>query len=151
VTARPGLDDADVGWSLVTTRPALEHRAVITGTRREELVGGLAAAAAGDPAPNVVTGAVTGDAGKTVFVFPGQGSQWAGMGRELAGTSPVFAARLAECGAALAPHVDWDLLDVIDEAEGAPGLDSAAVVQPVRTQSRRPGSRSGVEKSLCQS
>ena len=132
VSARPGLDDADVGWSLVTTRPVLEHRAVVTGTGREELVAGLAAVAAGEPAANVMTGVVpAGGAGKTVFVFPGQGSQWAGMGRELAGASAVFAARLAECGAALARYVDWDLLEVIGEADGAPGLDSAAVVQPV--------------------
>ena len=130
VTARPGLDPADVGWSLVTTRPVLEHRAVITGTGREELTAGLAAVTAGQPAPGVVTGAVAGDAGKTVFVFPGQGSQWAGMGRELAGTSPVFAARLAECGAALARYVDWDLGAVISGADGAPELDSAGVVQP---------------------
>src|ERR1035441_2825233 len=53
------------------------------------------------------------------------------MGRELAAVSPVFAARLAECGAALAPHVGWDLGDVIAGAEGAPGLEAAEVVQPV--------------------
>ena len=65
-----------------------------------------------------------------VFVFPGQGSQWAGMGAELARSSPVFAGRLAECGAALAPYVDWDLLEVLAGAGGAPGLEAAEVVQP---------------------
>ncbi|HEY2268014.1 MAG TPA: acyltransferase domain-containing protein, partial [Streptosporangiaceae bacterium] len=53
------------------------------------------------------------------------------MGRELAAASPVFAARLAECARALAPHVGWDLLDVIAGVDGAPGLDSAEVTQPV--------------------
>ena len=63
-------------------------------------------------------------------MFPGQGGQWAGMGAELAAASPVFAARLAECAAALAPYVDWDLAEVIAGAAGAPGLDRAEVVQP---------------------
>ena len=53
-----------------------------------------------------------------MFVFPGQGGQWAGMGRELAACSPVFAARLAECGRALAPHVDWYLEEVLAGADG---------------------------------
>jgi acyl transferase domain-containing protein/NADP-dependent 3-hydroxy acid dehydrogenase YdfG/acyl carrier protein len=53
------------------------------------------------------------------------------MGRELAGQSPVFAARLADCAAALAPYVDWSLHDVLAGDDGAPGLDRADVVQPV--------------------
>ncbi|HEY7147797.1 MAG TPA: SDR family NAD(P)-dependent oxidoreductase, partial [Streptosporangiaceae bacterium] len=131
VTARPDLDPGDVGWSLATSRSVFEHRAVVTGAGREELLAGLGAVAAGEPAAGVVTGSVpAGGAGRVAFVFPGQGSQWAGMGAELLGCSPVFASRLAECGRALAPYVDWDLTDVISGAPGAPGLESADVVQP---------------------
>src|SRR5450755_3065352 len=53
------------------------------------------------------------------------------MGRELAAACPVFAARLAQCGAALAPYVGWDLGEVLAGAAGAPGLEAAEVVQPV--------------------
>ena len=124
-----------MAWSLATTRSAFEHRAVITGACRDELAAGLAAVAAGQPGHGVVTGTVPpGDGpGRVVFVFPGQGGQWAGMGRELAAASPVFAARLAECSRALARYADWapaDLDDVLAGADGAPGLDRADVVQP---------------------
>ncbi|HEY2264169.1 MAG TPA: type I polyketide synthase, partial [Streptosporangiaceae bacterium] len=83
--ARPELDPADVAWSLATTRSAFEHRAVVTGGDRDELAAGLAAVAAGEPAAGVVTGtAEAAGSGRVVFVFPGQGGQWAGMGRDLA-------------------------------------------------------------------
>ena len=122
LAARPELDHADVSWSLATSRASLEHRAAIIG----DLMTGLAAVAAGEPAPGVVTGtADPGGPGRVVFVFPGQGSQWTGMGRDLAVSHPVFAARLAECGRALAPYVDWDLDEVL-----ASGPDQADVVQP---------------------
>ena len=61
VAARPDLNPVDVGWSLAATRLAFEHRAVVTGEDREELLAGLAALAAGQPAPAVITG-VAGDA-----------------------------------------------------------------------------------------
>ncbi|WP_267898601.1 type I polyketide synthase [Actinomadura sp. WAC 06369] len=128
VLARPELPVRDVAWSLATTRAALEHRAVVLGDDRSGLISGLAAVATGQPATGVITGSVAPNgAGRTAFVFPGQGSQWVGMGRELADVSPVFAARLAECAAALAPHVEWDLDDVLT---GRHGFEAADVVQP---------------------
>ncbi|MFC9324587.1 type I polyketide synthase [Kitasatospora sp. NPDC057015] len=118
-------DPVDTAYSLVTTRAALEERAVLIGDPA-----GLAALARGDSAAGLVRG--TADlAGRTVFVFPGQGSQWAGMALELLDTAPVFADRIEACAAALAPHTDWSLLDVLRGADGAPGLDRVDVVQPV--------------------
>src|ERR1039457_7037294 len=126
---RPGLGLADVGWSLATGRSVFEHRAVVTGISGGELVAGLVAVASGDPAAGVITGAVPAQgAGKVVLVFPGQGGQWAGMGRELAAACPVFAAKLAQCGAALAPYVGWDLGEVLAGAAGAPGPEAAGGV-----------------------
>ncbi|MEU8781755.1 beta-ketoacyl synthase N-terminal-like domain-containing protein [Streptomyces sp. NPDC048637] len=125
LAARPELSHRDVAWSLATTRAALHHRAVLLGP---DPLDGLAALAAGRPSAVVVTGEVRPEGpGRTVFVFPGQGGQWVGMGRELAEVSPVFAARLAECAEALGPHVAWELDDVL---AGSYGFEAADVVQP---------------------
>ncbi len=129
VDGRPGLEPADVAWSLAATRSRFDHRAVVVGGDRSELVAGLESLAGGAPAGSVVSGSARSGA-RVVFAFAGQGSQWLGMGRELASCSPVFAARLAECEAALAPFVDWSLADVLSGAEGAPALEAADVVQP---------------------
>ncbi|HEY0936016.1 MAG TPA: beta-ketoacyl synthase N-terminal-like domain-containing protein, partial [Trebonia sp.] len=128
----PDQSAADIAWSLATTRSVFEHRAVVTGAETGELRAGLAAAAAADPAARVITGDVLpGAAGaRPVFVFSGHGAQWAGMGRELLADSPVFAARLAECAAALAPHLDWSLEDVLAGADGTPDLEREDVLQP---------------------
>jgi acyl transferase domain-containing protein len=130
VTRGPESDPADVAWSLVTTRVPFEHRAVVVGSGTEELVAGLGSLVDGVPSGSVVSGTVR-EGARTVFVFPGQGSQWVGMGVELARVSPVFAARLAQCAAALSPYVSWSLADVLSGAEGAPALEAADVVQPV--------------------
>ncbi|MEV6129841.1 beta-ketoacyl synthase N-terminal-like domain-containing protein [Streptomyces violaceusniger] len=123
----------EVGWSLITTRTAFEHRAVMVGDDSDELTAALQALASEGTHPGVVhtgTAATPGGAGP-VLVFPGQGSQWAGMGAGLLDASPVFAARVAECERALAPHVDWSLTDVLRGAEGAAELSRVDVVQPV--------------------
>src|SRR5690606_8518111 len=64
---------------------------------------------------------------RIAFVFPGQGSQWAGMGRELLAGEPVFRAAIERCAAALAPHVEWSLRE---QLEAGAALDRIDVVQP---------------------
>ncbi|ROQ57420.1 tylactone synthase/type I polyketide synthase PikAI [Streptomyces sp. 840.1] len=110
--ARLGVEGAprllDVGYSLVTSRSVFEHRQVTVGAR--------------------VVQDVVGPVGRRVLVFPGQGTQWVGMGAGLLESSPVFAARLRECADALAPFVDFDVVEVV-RAGGS--LDGVGVVQPV--------------------
>ncbi|NGO72005.1 type I polyketide synthase [Streptomyces boncukensis] len=126
----PELSAAEVGWSLATTRSAFEHRAVVLGEDRDELLAGMRALAAGEPHPGVVSPeAPAAPAAAPVLVFPGQGAQWAGMGAELLDASPAFAARVAACEEALAPHVDWSLGEVL-RGDGAE-LSRVDVVQPV--------------------
>ncbi|MCS0603078.1 type I polyketide synthase [Streptomyces sp. LP11] len=121
----PGLDPSGIGWTLATTRARFTHRAALTGTDTAELRGALAALADGGTARGLVQGSATGRA-RPVFVFPGQGSQWSGMATRLSAESPVFAARMAECAAALGPHTDWDF-----DAELRGELDRVDVVQPL--------------------
>jgi acyl transferase domain-containing protein/acyl carrier protein len=115
-------DPGEVAFSLVA-RSVFSQRAVVLGPDHRT---GLAALIDGLPSSTVVTGAAR-SAG-VVFVFPGQGSQWVGMAAELLATEPVFAARIAECAAALDPFVDWNLLEVLRSDDP---LDRVDVVQPV--------------------
>ncbi len=96
-----GLSVVDVGASLVGTRSVFEHRAVVVGGGREELLGGLAGLAAGEPSASVIADeGASGPAGGVGVLFTGQGAQRVGMGRGLYEAFPVFADVLDEvCGA----------------------------------------------------
>lgn len=112
VRARPALDVVDVGYSLVSTRSVFDHWAVVVGQTRDELLAGLAGVVAGRPEAGVVCG-VGKPAGKTAFVFAGQGSQWLGMGSELYAAYPVFAEALDAVVDELDRHLRYPLRDVI--------------------------------------
>ncbi|WP_425474062.1 type I polyketide synthase [Streptomyces qinzhouensis] len=128
---RPEDRPVDIGHSLLSSRSLFEDRLVVLGSGRESLLDGLAAAAEGAPWPGLVQSSADVSVGRCVFVFPGQGSQWVGMGRELYASSEVFRGRLDECAAALDPLVEWSLVGVVRGDEGAPGLERVDVVQPV--------------------
>ncbi len=118
VRARPELSSVDIGAALARTRAVFDHRAVVTGETREALLAGL------DAVPDAQPAAGSG----VVFVFPGQGSQWVGMARELAESSPVFAQSLVDCERALSPFVEWSLRDALADEVLSARVD---VVQPV--------------------
>jgi acyl transferase domain-containing protein len=128
VGEHPELDLADVGWSLATTRSVFDHRAVLVGTDREQLMAELAGLAAGEPGAGVAVGRAQ-QLGKTAFVFPGQGSLWLGMGQRLHGRFEVFARAFDEAVAALDRHVRLPLRQVIWGAD-APVLQSTEFAQP---------------------
>ncbi|MFE7515554.1 type I polyketide synthase, partial [Streptomyces sp. NPDC057540] len=126
----PELDAAAVARALVHDRTAFGHRAVLTGTDRTALLTALDAVADAGVTQAAVTGTTPGAAREAVFVFPGQGSQWAGMSAELLDSSPEFAQVIGDCERALRPYRDWSLTDVLRGRPGAPSLDRDDVVQP---------------------
>ncbi|WP_119726844.1 type I polyketide synthase [Thermomonospora amylolytica] len=130
VVSTPHLDPRDIA-STLATRTHFQHRAVIIGTTNQDLLAGLEAITTGNPSPHVVQGRARPE-GRTVFVFPGQGTQWAGMGRDLLDGSPQFARFLDECGQALEPFVGWSLLDTVRGLKGTPPLERVEVAQPVQ-------------------
>ncbi|ROO87027.1 acyl transferase domain-containing protein [Actinocorallia herbida] len=124
----PALGPAALAAPLAA-RTVFDHRAVLVTGRADRggLTAALAALASGDPDDGLVTSDDRPVAGGTVFVFPGQGSQWAGMGLRLHAESPAFAAALDDCAQALQPHTGWDLHDIL----ALPELPSRTdVVQP---------------------
>ncbi len=127
VVAEPGLSAVDVGHSLAVGRSRFAERAVVVGADRDELLAGVAALSRGAGAAGLVSGGGR-PPGRSVLVFPGHGSQWVGMAAELLGESAVFAERMAECGRALGPYVDWSLTEALGSERLLARVD---VVQPV--------------------
>ncbi|HWX44222.1 MAG TPA: beta-ketoacyl synthase N-terminal-like domain-containing protein, partial [Solirubrobacteraceae bacterium] len=124
----PDLGSVDLGYSLARSRSVFEHRAVVLGGERERLLEGIDSLARGRPAERVIEGVAEGGGGGVVFLFPGQGSQWGGMALELLDGAPVFAEQIEACAAALAPFVEWSVIDVLRGASGAPELERVDVV-----------------------
>lgn len=114
----PDLEPPDIGRSLATGRTAFEHRAVIVGEDRADFLRALRELTVGGIDAALTTGRV-GPREKVAFLFSGQGSQRAGMGRELAGAFPVFAAALDEVCAHLDPRLPRPLREVMFAPEGS--------------------------------
>ncbi|WP_460748482.1 acyltransferase domain-containing protein, partial [Micromonospora schwarzwaldensis] len=144
VSEQPEIPVRDVAWTLATARSVFAHRAVVVAGDVDGLLTGLQnlaglqdPAGVRDPAglrdvdaSPVVRGVAAGVGGAAgpVFVFPGQGAQWVGMGLALWDAEPVFAEAMARCAQALAPLVGWSLREVLADPVLLGRVD---VVQPV--------------------
>nr|UUG66784.1 Ktm20 [Streptomyces sp.] len=126
----PGLTPYAVGRALVRDRALFDHRGAVVAADRETLMSGLALLADDETAGDVVRGTARPGA-RAVFVFPGHGTQWAGMAAGLLDSEPVFAESVAACDAAFAEFQDWSVEAVLRQEPGAPTLDRIDAVQPV--------------------
>ncbi|MGW7244617.1 type I polyketide synthase, partial [Streptomyces sp. NPDC054804] len=118
--AEPGVGVAEVARAAALSRAALEHRGAVVAADREELLTGLAELA-GDGGVLADRGGLTG------FLFSGQGSQWSGMGRELAEKYPVFAESFADVCGRLGSVLGLPVREVI--LDGGAELDETLFAQ----------------------
>ncbi|MFB6714056.1 SDR family NAD(P)-dependent oxidoreductase, partial [Streptomyces sp. NPDC056358] len=130
LSGREGVRLVDVAVTAARHRSHFESRASVVAADSAELVDALEALAVGRAHDAVVTGSAE-RRGKVVFVYPGQGSQWVGMGRELLSSSGVFAGAVDACDVALRPFTGWSVREVLAGEEGEhPPFDRVDVVQP---------------------
>ncbi len=121
----------DVCYTASVRRTHHDHRLSCVVAGREDAVEQLDAFLRGDERPRLTPGQkTTASAGKVAFVFPGQGSQWIGMGRGLLAGQPLVRQILSECDAAIREFADWSLIDELTAAEGQSRLDRIDVIQP---------------------
>ena len=129
-------DLAAVAGTLAWRRDHFAERAALVAADPADLpamLAGLAASAEADAAAAAVPGVTLGravPAGRVAFVFPGQGSQWSGMGRDLYRDSPLFASVVRRCAEALRPHVDWDPLAVFAGTADDTWMSRIDMLQP---------------------
>ena len=129
LTEHPEATLADVCLTAGTGRAHFEHRAACVVNSRESARELLAALADDRPASGLVRGD-RADAPKTAWLFPGQGSQYAGMARELFDTEPVFAETMIRCAEAVTETLGKPLLDMIFDADGGEDLQQTRYAQP---------------------
>jgi acyl transferase domain-containing protein/NADPH:quinone reductase-like Zn-dependent oxidoreductase/short-subunit dehydrogenase/acyl carrier protein len=122
VLARTGGDPGDLCHTANAGRAHFEHRLVAIGGSTEEIRSQLLKALPGERSRER-------DGIQPVFLFPGQGAQYAAMGQELYRTQPVFRQLLDECAEHLAGELEKPLLEVLwGNAIGL--LDQTAYTQP---------------------
>ncbi|MFO0688071.1 MAG: beta-ketoacyl synthase N-terminal-like domain-containing protein [Myxococcota bacterium] len=139
LAAHPELDLRDLAYTLSRRRSLRAHRMAVVASSVDEAREALELHLAGEVSPAVRLGSVgAGTSGRgLVMVFPGQGSQWLGMGRQLLVAQPVFSQVVDGLDAAYRAHVEWSLRAVLEgrpASEGGLDADWTArldVLQPV--------------------
>ncbi|TQF16693.1 SDR family NAD(P)-dependent oxidoreductase [Myxococcus llanfairpwllgwyngyllgogerychwyrndrobwllllantysiliogogogochensis] len=122
---------ADISATSTLGRTHHEHRLALAAKSREELLAQLAAFAAGESHAGLSVGRRGSGAGqRIVFVFPGQGSQWLGMGQQLYARDATFREAIDRCHEALGRHVDWSLRELLTKPGQQSRWNDIDVIQP---------------------
>lgn len=122
----------DICYSASVRRSHHEHRLAVVGSSHREMAERLEAFLAGEARPGLSFGSISRkNTRRVVFVCPGQGSQWIGMGQQLLRQEPVFQEAIASCAAAMRPHTNWSLLEMLESNPSDGRFEAIDVIQPV--------------------
>lgn len=122
---------ADIVHSATTRRTQHEHRVVVVARSGEQAASRLTEWLDGGAPAGVRTGRASGRTARgTVFVFPGQGAQRAGMGRELMRDCAVFRDAVRECDDAMRRWLGHSVVDVIHGMADTDPLEGIDLIQP---------------------
>lgn len=116
----------DLCFTAATRRTHYEHRIAAVGRTPDELSQSIAKQLSKQ---SIVRRSTSNP--RIVFVFPGQGSQWLGMGRTLLQREPVFRDAIVRCDAAIRTETGWSVRDELEATPDRSRLDHIDVVQPV--------------------
>ena len=122
---------SDLCFTANSGRAHLAHRVSVSGESAAAISAGLTAWLDGTAHPRVVAGIVGVDAPRVAFLFPGQGPQYVGMGRELYDTLPEFRRAFDECAVALDALLPQPITPIVFPADGDGALlNQTAYAQP---------------------
>lgn len=129
--SKDGVSLANMCYSAAFRRSHHEERLAVVGRSANELKDKIEAFTLNETRSGLAYGSTgLGKLPGIVFVFPGQGGQWQGMGRQLLEHDPAFKTVIENCAQAFQPYVDWDLIEQMTAGEGTSRLDEIDVIQP---------------------
>ncbi|WP_437310876.1 type I polyketide synthase [Sorangium sp. So ce388] len=131
LAAHPDVALRDTCFTAAARRAHHDHRLATVGRTHEALAERLSAFARGEAAPALSSGRRPSARRRIAFVFPGQGSQWLGMGRQLLEQEPSFRDALALCDRAVQAEAGFSVLDELAAGADRSRLHEIDVIQPV--------------------